>query len=58
MKAVRIHAYRELPTVDDIDEPAIAAVCVREDVAILHRDADFDRLASCSALRVHPVPSA
>lgn len=36
----------------------IAAVRVREDVAILHRDADFDRLASCSALRVHPVPSA
>ncbi|MCP9489539.1 MAG: PIN domain nuclease [Solirubrobacteraceae bacterium MAG38_C4-C5] len=30
----------------------IAAVCVREDVAILHGDADFDRLAGCTALRV------
>lgn len=30
----------------------IAAPCVREGVAILHRDADFDRLASCTELRV------
>lgn len=25
MKAVRIHAYHEYPTVDDVDEPAITA---------------------------------
>jgi predicted nucleic acid-binding protein len=30
----------------------IAAPCVREGVAILHRDADFDRLASCTELQV------
>ena len=30
----------------------IASVCIREDVALLHADADFDRLASCSALRL------
>ena len=30
----------------------IASVCIREDVPLLHADADFDRLASCSALRV------
>ncbi len=30
----------------------IAVVCVREDAAILHADADFDRLASCTELRV------
>ena len=30
----------------------IASVCIRDDVALLHADADFDRLASCSALRV------
>jgi predicted nucleic acid-binding protein len=30
----------------------IASVCIRDDVALLHSDADFDRLASCSALRV------
>jgi predicted nucleic acid-binding protein len=30
----------------------IASACIREDVALLHTDADFDRLASCSALRL------
>jgi hypothetical protein len=30
----------------------IAAPCVRDGVAILHRDADFDRLASCTELTV------
>ena len=30
----------------------IASVCIREEVALLHADADFDRLASCSALRL------
>jgi predicted nucleic acid-binding protein len=30
----------------------VASVCIREDVALLHADADFDRLASCSALRL------
>ncbi len=31
----------------------IAAPCLREDVPILHRDQDFDRLASCSGLRIY-----
>ncbi|MGQ0680691.1 MAG: hypothetical protein ACT4OM_13745 [Actinomycetota bacterium] len=30
----------------------IAAPCVREGVPILYADQDFDRLASCTALRV------
>lgn len=30
----------------------IASVCIREGAALLHADADFDRLASCSALRL------
>ena len=30
----------------------IASVCVREQVPLLHADADFDRLASCSELRL------
>ncbi len=30
----------------------IASVCIREEVALLHADADFDRLASCSALQL------
>ncbi len=30
----------------------IASVCIREEVPLLHADADFDRLASCSDLQV------
>jgi len=30
----------------------IAAPCVRTGAPLLHADADFDRLASCSALRI------
>ncbi|MDX6663277.1 MAG: hypothetical protein QOG09_1379 [Solirubrobacterales bacterium] len=30
----------------------IAAPCVRTNASIFHADADFDRLASCTALRV------
>lgn len=30
----------------------IAAPCVRDDVPILHADEDFDRLASCTSLRI------
>jgi predicted nucleic acid-binding protein len=30
----------------------IAAPCVRTGAPLLHSDADFDRLASCSSLRI------
>jgi predicted nucleic acid-binding protein len=30
----------------------IAAPCVRDDVPILHADGDFDRLASCTDLKI------
>lgn len=30
----------------------IASVCIREEVPILHADADFDRLARCSKLQI------
>ena len=33
----------------------IAAPCIRTGAAILHADADFDRLASCTELRVYPA---
>lgn len=33
----------------------VAAPCVRDDVPLLHDDADFDRLATCTALRVVPT---
>ena len=32
----------------------IAAVCVRKRVPLLHADADFDRLAGCTALEIWP----
>lgn len=31
----------------------IAAPCVRTNAPLLHADADFDRLASCTALRIY-----
>lgn len=34
----------------------IASVCVREEVPILHADADFNRLAQHTDLRIHHVP--
>lgn len=33
----------------------IAAPCVRTGAPLLHADADFDRLASCTALRLYPL---
>jgi len=33
----------------------IAAPCVRTGAPLLHADADFTRLAECTALRVYPV---
>ena len=35
----------------------IAAPCVRSGAPLLHADADFDRLASCTPLRIHPPVS-
>ena len=34
----------------------IAAVCIREDCAILHNDRDFDHLADVTDLAVHATP--
>lgn len=33
----------------------IAAPCVRTGAPLLHADADFDRLASCTPLRLYPL---
>ncbi len=33
----------------------IAAVCVRAGAPLLHADADFDRLATCTPLRIFPA---
>jgi predicted nucleic acid-binding protein len=33
----------------------IAAPCIRTGAPLLHADADFDRLATCTALRLYPL---
>lgn len=45
-------ARRNGRTVRSTIDCLIASVCIREDAALLHRDRDFDDLASCSDLKV------
>lgn len=45
-------ARRQGVTVRRTLDCLIASVCIRDDSALLHADADFDRLASCSTLRI------
>jgi predicted nucleic acid-binding protein len=46
-------ARREGVTIRNRLDCLIAAPCIRTGAPLLHADADFDRLASCSALRVY-----
>jgi predicted nucleic acid-binding protein len=45
-------ARREGVTIRKTLDCLIAAPCVRTGAPLLHADADFDRLASCSSLRI------
>jgi hypothetical protein len=45
-------ARREGVTIRKTLDCLIAAPCIRTGAPLLHADADFDRLASCSSLRV------
>ena len=45
-------ARREGVTIRNTLDCLIAAPCVRTRAPLLHSDADFDRLASCSPLRI------
>ena len=45
-------ARKEGVTIRNTLDCLIAAPCVRTGVALLHSDADFDRLASCTSLRI------
>jgi predicted nucleic acid-binding protein len=38
--------------IDVLNDCLIAAPCVRTGVPLLHADADFDRLAACTPLRI------
>ena len=46
-------ARREGVTIRRTLDCLIASVCIREGLPILHNDADFDRLAGISELRLH-----
>lgn len=46
-------ARRRGVTIRSTTDCLIAAVCLREDYAILHHDRDFDQLATVSELRIH-----
>lgn len=48
-RTARAHGTTIRKTLDCL----IAAPCVRTGAPLLHADADFDRLASCTALRVY-----
>lgn len=45
-------ARREGVTIRKTLDCLIAAPCVRDEVPLLHADEDFDRLASCTSLKV------
>jgi predicted nucleic acid-binding protein len=45
-------ARQEGVTIRNTLDCLIAAPCVRSGAPLLHADADFDRLASCSSLRI------
>ena len=53
------HLYRSARsagiTVRNMADCLIAAPCVRSGVPILHSDADFDRLASCTDLEIYAL---
>jgi predicted nucleic acid-binding protein len=48
-RATRRHGLTIRKTLDCL----IAAPCVRSNAPLLHADKDFDRLASCTALRIY-----
>jgi predicted nucleic acid-binding protein len=48
-RTARSKGYTVRKTIDCL----IAAVCIREQVPVLHNDADFDRLAEVTPLLVH-----
>ncbi|HMG30560.1 MAG TPA: PIN domain nuclease [Jiangellaceae bacterium] len=53
--SVFLAARRSGRTVRSLVDCLIAAVSLRHDVPLLHKDADYDAIASCLPLRIHPV---
>jgi predicted nucleic acid-binding protein len=52
--AVFLAVRRTGRTVRSLIDCVIAAVALRHEVPILHRDADFDAIAACLPLRLQP----
>lgn len=53
--AIYLAVRRQGRTVRSLVDCLIAAVALRHDVALLHKDADYDAIASCLPLRAHLV---
>ncbi len=53
--AVFLATRRSGRTVRSLVDCLIAAVALRHDVPLLHKDADYDAIASCLPLQIHPV---
>lgn len=53
--AIFLAVRRRGRTVRSLVDCLIAAVALRNDVAVLHKDADYSAIADCVPLRVHPV---
>lgn len=49
-------ARRQGVTIRKTSDCLIASLCVREGLAILHADSDFDQLAGCTPLTIATVP--
>jgi len=47
--------HREGETVRKLIDCLIAAIAIREEVAVLHTDADFDAIARHTGMRIHQI---
>ena len=53
--ALHRRARRAGVTIRSTIDCLIAAPCIRHGIPLLHSDSDFDRLATCTELQIHPV---
>ena len=54
--AIHLAVRRNGKSVRSLVDCLIAAIAMRRDVALLHKDADYTAIADCLPLREHPVP--
>ena len=54
--AVHLAVRRNGQTIRSLVDCLIAAIAMRHDIALLHKDADYTAIAESLPLREHPVP--